>query len=71
MTETEFMRVVSTVRNIEDPAFIDLSLEKSPFDSLDLLALRSALETELGCNLTDEKFVPTTTLRDLFHLVSQ
>ncbi len=70
MTETEFMKVVRSVRNIEDPAFIDLSLEQSPFDSLDLLALRSALEAELGCNLTDEKFVPTSTLRDLFLLVS-
>ena len=71
MTEAEFMKVVKSVRNIEDPSFIDLPFEESPFDSLDLLALRSALEVELGRDLTGEKFVPTSTLRDLYLLANR
>jgi acyl carrier protein len=71
MTETEFMKIVCAVRNIEDPAFLDLPLEDAPFDSLDLLELRAALEVRLGLPLTDEKFNSASTLRDLYRLVNQ
>jgi acyl carrier protein len=71
MTETEFMQIVSGVRNIDDPAFLDLPLEVAPFDSLDLLELRAALEVQLGLPLTDEKFNSASTLRDLYLLVNR
>ena len=71
MSETEFMQIVCRVRNINDPAFLDLPLEAAPFDSLDLLELRAALEVQLGLPLTDEKFNSASTLRDLFTLVNR
>ena len=71
MTETEFMEVVCEVRNIDDPAFLDIPLEAAPFDSLDLLELRSALETRLDLLLTDERFNSASTLRDLYLLVNK
>lgn len=71
MTETEFMEVVCEVRNISDPAFLDIPLEAAPFDSLDLLQLRSALETRLDLPLTDERFNSASTLRDLYLLVNK
>ena len=71
MTETEFMQIVCKVRNIDDPAFLDLPLEAAPFDSLDLLELRAALEVKLGLQLTDEKFNSASSLRDLYRPVDR
>jgi acyl carrier protein len=71
MTETEFMKIVSEVRNIDDPSFLDIPLEEAPFDSLDLLELRASLETRLQLPLTDEKFNSASTLRDLYLLVNK
>ncbi|HEU4509486.1 MAG TPA: acyl carrier protein [Pyrinomonadaceae bacterium] len=71
MTETEFMEVVCEVRNINDPSFLDIPLEAAPFDSLDLLELRAALETRLDKLLTDERFNSASTLRDLYLLVNK
>jgi acyl carrier protein len=72
MTEAEFLRIVRAMRP-RGVAIgpLDLPLEALPFDSLDLVVLRSALEAELGCALTDEKFTPGSTLRDLFNLVQR
>lgn len=71
MTESEFMKIVCAVRNIDDPAFLDLPLESAPFDSLDLLELRAALEVRLDLPLTDEKFNSASSLRDLYRLVNK
>jgi len=71
MTESEFMAVVRDVRRIDDPLFLDIPLEAAPFDSLDLLELRSSLETLLNLPLTDEKFNSASTLRDLYLLVNR
>jgi acyl carrier protein len=71
MTESEFMKVVCAVRNIEDASFLDIALESAPFDSLDLLELRASLETFLNLPLTDEKFNSASTLRDLYLLVNK
>jgi acyl carrier protein len=71
MTETEFMKIVCAVRNIQDPAFLDIPLEAAPFDSLDLLELRASLEMKLDLSLTDEKFNSASTLRDLYLLVNK
>lgn len=71
MTEIEFMKIVCAVRNIDDPAFLDIPLEAAPFDSLDLLELRASLEVKLGLPLTDEKFNSASTLRDLYLLVNK
>lgn len=71
MSETEFMQIVCRVRQIDDPAFLDLPLEAAPFDSLDLLELRASLEVKLGLPLTDEKFNSASTLRDLYLLVNR
>lgn len=71
MSETEFMEIVSDVRGIQDPSFLDLPLEAAPFDSLDLLELRASLETRLELPLTDEKFNSASTLRDLYLLVNK
>ena len=70
MSEREFLRLVSRVRRIDDPAFLDLPLEQAPFDSLELLALRAALEVELDQDLSDERFLPRSTLRDLYRQVA-
>ena len=70
MTELEFMAVVSEVRRIADPSFLDIPLEAAAFDSLDLLELRASLETHLNLPLTDEKFNSASTLRDLYLLVN-
>lgn len=71
MSESEFMQIICKVRNIADPAFLDLPLEAAPFDSLDLLELRAALEVQLGLALTDEKFNSASTLRDLYQQVNR
>jgi acyl carrier protein len=71
MTEADFMRLVSSVRRVDDDALLDLPLEDAPFDSLDLLELRCALEIRLGRNLSDDKFIASSTLRDLYRLVAQ
>ena len=71
MTEAEFMKIVCAVRNTNDPTLLDIPLEDAPFDSLDLLELRAALEVRLGLPLTDEKFNSTSTLRDLYLLVNK
>lgn len=71
MTETEFMKIVCAVRKTDDPALLDLPLEAAPFDSLDLLELRAALEVRLGLPLMDEKFNSASTLRDLYLLVNK
>ena len=71
MTENEFIEIVCEVRNIDDPSFLDMPLEAAPFDSLDLLELRAALETRLQLPLTDEKFNSASTLRDLYLLVNK
>lgn len=71
MNEREFMALVGSLRGIGDPRFLDIPLEETPFDSLDLLALRAALETHLGRNLSGERFRPKSTLRDLYELVAR
>ncbi len=71
MTEAEFMKIVCAVRNSDDPSLLDMPLEAAPFDSLDLLELRAALEVRLGLPLTDEKFNSASTLRDLYLLVNK
>ena len=70
MTEPEFLRLVGTIRGITDPSFLELALEDTSFDSLDLLALRASLETHLGRELSEERFFPRSTLRDLYELVN-
>lgn len=71
MTEAEFIKVVCSIRNIDGPAILDLTLEQAPFDSLDLLELRAALETVLDLELSSEKFNSKSTLKDLYLLVNQ
>jgi acyl carrier protein len=71
MTERDFLRVVNAITPFGAIGALDLPLEALPFDSLDLVVLRSALEAELGCELTDEKFMPGSTLHDLFNLVRE
>jgi acyl carrier protein len=70
VTEREFLRVVASIRRIPADDLLDVPLEEAPFDSLDLLMLRSALEVELGRCLTDDRFLARSTLRDLYLLVS-
>jgi hypothetical protein len=71
MSEGEFLGLVAAIRGLTDPSFLALRLEEVPFDSLDLLALRAALEVRLGRDLSAEKFFPRSTLRDLYELVSR
>jgi acyl carrier protein len=71
VTEREFLRLVRSVRRLEGPRILDRSLEDLALDSLDLLELRAALEVRLATGLVDEKFVPGSTLRDLYDLVSR
>jgi acyl carrier protein len=71
MTEAEFLKIVCQVRNIPEPSLLNLPLEQAPFDSLDLLELRAALEIRLELTLTDEKFNSASTLKDLYKLVNQ
>lgn len=68
MTEREFLQIVASLRRIEDQGFLDRRLEDTPFDSLDLLELRAALEIALDRPLSDEKFDSASTLRDLYRL---
>jgi acyl carrier protein len=70
VTEREFLRIVATIRRIPVDDLMDVPFEEAPFDSLDLLMLRSALEVELGRSLTDDRFVARSTLRDLYLLAS-
>lgn len=70
MTEREFLALVASIRGMPAESLMDVPLEKAPFDSLDLLMLRSALEVGLDRPLTDDKFVARSTLRDLYRLVS-
>jgi acyl carrier protein len=73
MTEREFLDVIRSVSvgagGVEPPTALTIDL--SPFDSLDLLYLRGALEQKLGRNLSGEKFRSASTLRDLYRLVCQ
>ena len=71
LTEREFLTIVASIRRIPLDDLMDVPLEEAPFDSLDLLMLRSALEIELGRSLTDDKFVARSTLRDLYHVASE
>lgn len=64
------MKIICSIRNLGDVS-LSLTLDKSPFDSLDLLELRAALETLLDRELSDEKFNSKSTLRDLYQLVSR
>lgn len=70
MTESEFVRLVCSVRPVEGAVLLDLPLEETPLDSLDLLHLRAALEVRLGRSLSDDRFIASSTLRDLYRLVA-
>jgi acyl carrier protein len=70
MTEEEFLTLVCEVRKDRDAASIDAGFDETGLDSLDLLEIREELELRLQRSLTDEKFVATSTLRDLYRQVS-
>ena len=67
MTESEFVNVVRSIREIPTAA----PLEKIALDSLDLLELWCRLETITGRELTQQKYHPKTTLRQIYQMVSQ
>lgn len=69
MTEREFLDVVRSVDVGGAGLPSDLEMDRSPFDSLDLLFLRCALEQKLGRDLSAEKFHSASTLRDLYQIV--
>jgi acyl carrier protein len=69
MTEEEFLTLVRGARKDQDAAALDASLDETGLDSLDLLEIREELEQRLQLSLTDEKFVATSTLRDLYRQV--
>jgi len=69
MTEEEFLTLVRAVRKDQDAAALDVGFDDTALDSLDLLEIREELELRLQLSLTDEKFVATSTLRDLYRQV--
>jgi acyl carrier protein len=75
MTEDEFVVIVLDVRNATNPcahpAAQGTLLDQIVVDSLDLLNLREELETRLDLPLSDEKFVATSSLRDLYRQVKE
>lgn len=70
MTEAEFMAVIRSVRESDDPVSLTDPLEATSLDSLDLLHLWCALETVTGRELTQQKFHPKVTLQQIFRMVN-
>jgi acyl carrier protein len=71
MTEDEFVSFVCAVNKRKNESTLDVAIDDSSLDSLDLLQLRAELEKYLGRSLSDEKFVATSKLRDLFEQLSE
>jgi acyl carrier protein len=71
MTEEEFLTLVRAVCKDQDAAALDVDFDETALDSLDLLEIREELELRLQRSLTDEKFVATSTLRDLYRQVGE
>jgi len=69
MTEDEFLTLVRAVCKDQDVVALDMGFDETTLDSLDLLEIREGLELRLQRPLTDEKFVATSTLRDLYRQV--
>jgi len=65
MTRETFIRIArSVVRNF-NPEDIERPIQNTSLDSMDLLLLRSALESETGQLLTDEQWFATQSLQSL------
>jgi acyl carrier protein len=71
MTEDEFLSIVCAVHKDKTDSALDVAIDDSSLDSLDLLNLRAELEKYVGRSLSDEKFVATSKLRDLFEQLSE
>ena len=65
MSEAEFLAILKSVLTKTDVATLDVPVEKGPLDSLDLLTLRSALETRLDRTISDDVWLKARTFREL------
>lgn len=65
MDERDFLAIVNGVRRIEAPSELDMPVRDTVLDSLDLAALRSALEVRLGRPIPDDVWQGSATLRQL------
>ncbi len=70
MTESEFLAMVNSVRQVGGASALDVPVRDTTLDSLDLATLRSALEVRLGAPISDEVWTGATTLRNLLDAVS-
>jgi len=65
MDERDFLAIVNGVRRIEAPSELDMPVRDTVLDSLDLAALRSALEVRLDRPIPDDVWQGSATLRQL------
>jgi acyl carrier protein len=65
MTEDEFCAIVKKVNAQFDPSWLSQAVEDTVLDSLELMELRSALETRLGRAIPDSQWFDSKTLEDL------
>lgn len=66
MTEVEFFAILKKVNSQFDPSWLSRNVEETPLDSLDLLELRSSLETRLGRPIPNSLWFASETLNDLW-----
>jgi acyl carrier protein len=69
MTREEFIAIAGASLERFNPADIDRPIGESALDSLDLLILRSGLETHLGHAIRDEDWFRSNSLRELIALL--
>jgi len=70
VTENEFLEIVRSVRDIGDPAALDLPVRETVLDSLDLAMIRSALEVRRGAPIDDVVWSGADSLRELLNAIA-
>jgi len=65
MTKDEFCAIVKRVNTQFEPSWLSQPVEDTVLDSLELMELRSALETKLGRPIPDSQWFDSRTLDDL------
>ena len=65
MTPEEFLVILKSVNAMASPQWLDIEIHETGLDSLDLMMLRSSLETAIHDAIPDKLWFESETLRQL------
>jgi len=71
VTRDDFLALVQTVNAETTAEHVGVGIRETPLDSLDLLTLRSTLETKLGASISDETWLSARSLDELYEVLTR